>query len=181
MESGDTIITGNVTLDQQAAGAHGMCFENAATKLDRLTVFGCFFLLSLSLLFNGLQIVTFSSPSLRRFAFSTFLITSAVSDFLALLTSLPRRWLSLVYRFFSLDPSNTFYNDDLLSCRTLTYFSYVTRFVSAWNVVALTLERLILAKDPYRKSLLRRSGTAYKQVLSIVVTSCVVNCHVPFT
>ena len=163
------------------SASNASCLGDVTTRVDRVNLFASFFLLSLSLFFNGLQIVIFSASTLRRFAFATFLIVSATSDFLSLLTSLPRDWLSLVYVFFNVDPSTTFYNSDLVACRTLTYISYVTRFTSAWNVVALTLERLIVSKDPYRKSLLRRSGTAYKQVLSIVVTSFAINCHVLFT
>ena len=45
----------------------------------------------------------------------------------------------------------------------------------------MATERLIVSKDPYRKSLLRRPGAAYKQLLAILVISLVANGHVMVT
>ena len=181
-DSGDGDV-GNDTLmtSQQQYTNTTECARNVAALADWIYLYGFAILLPVAVLLNGLQCAVFVAGALRRYAFSMFLVAAAIFDLLALLSHVPARWMSLVYDVCGRDAFSTLYNTNVVACRAITYVNHATRFASSWTVVALAVERSIVSKDPYRKSLLRRPGTAYKQILMILGTSLVLTCHVVFT
>ena len=144
-------------------------------------LYGIAFLVALALLLNGVSFGVFNTKALRRFAFSSYLAALALADTLALLSQIPRLWMTLFYEALGWDETLTIYDDSEIACKALTYISYVFRFLSAWITIALLVERSYVAAEPFRKSNFSKQNTAYKFTLYILVLAMVVNCHVIFT
>jgi hypothetical protein len=144
-------------------------------------LYGLGFLIIIAVLFNGLQFAVFRTKPLRKFAVSAYLSAVALSDSLALFSHIPRRWINVLYQTLNWGLGVTVYDTNKTACRGLTYFSYVTRFTSAWIIVAMAAERFIVSKDPYKRSNIRKPKTALQVLLGIAITSLAINSHVIFT
>lgn len=148
---------------------------------NNVYLYGLGLLIVIAVLLNGLQFAVFRTKPLRKFAFSAYLSAVAVTDSFALFSHIPRRWMNILYQTLDWGLGVTVYDTNRIACRGLTYFSYVARFLSAWIVVALAAERLMVSKDPYKRSKARKPRTAIHLLLGLSVISLVLNCHVIFT
>lgn len=70
-------------------------------------------------------------------------------------------------------------DENELACRLINYLRYVLRFISAYIIVAFTIQRLLIVYSPMRNRF-KSNKTAWKTVLTITITAIVINSWVPF-
>ena len=153
------------------------CGKDISGLGDKVYLFGIAFLIVVAVLLNGLQFAIFRTKPLRSYSFSVYLSALAVLDSFSLFGHIPRRWMNVLYETLDWGLGVTVYDTNLIACRGLTYFSYISRFLSAWVVVALAAERLIVSKDPYKKSKVRKPKTACQILIGLTIISLALNCR----
>lgn len=161
-------------------GNASSCASELLQASNSAYLYGIMFLMVVALLLNGLSIIIFRSKGLKRYAFSLYFVIIAITDTLALISYVPRKWLPVFYMALGFEDKTTFYDTNTVACKVLTYLAYVLRFLSSWLLVALGSERLLVATTPYKRSrypTLRstKHGFAYCSVAAIIF-----NAHVLF-
>lgn len=132
------------------------------------------FILILGISGNILSLCVFLSENLRSLSASTYLAALSISDLLALVFYVMVEWLrrGLVY----LEPdmkSRILFFDGNVVCQFQLYVSYISRLLSAWIVVAFTLERYIGVCWPLlRKDFCTKKGT--KRIIGGIIASSAV-------
>ncbi|XP_052761840.1 P2Y purinoceptor 1-like [Mya arenaria] len=98
------------------------------------------FVLVLGLVGNGLSIVVFRTPTMKKMSASVYLAALAMADICTLLVYVLAEWLRRGLPYLSPGISVRLLNIDGI-CQVLLYLSYVARFMSSWIIVAFTAER----------------------------------------
>ena len=119
---------------------------------------------------NVMTVVILRRMNLKRSAMPVYLTALAVSDTCLLYAGLLRRW---VMHVFDVD----FRTLHSLTCKLHTWFVYSFIIVSAWLLTFMTVERTLSVWRPHHVSLLCTRTKAAVIVVSIVVTSLLVNSH----
>lgn len=89
---------------------------------------------------NILAIITFSTRRMRRISSSIFILVLAISDTVALITSI---WFFLADAF-----DIHLQNYSALGCRFRTFFAYVFMDLSSWCIAGLAFDRYLRTKLP---------------------------------
>lgn len=111
---------------------------------------------------------------MRDMSASKYLAALSASDILVLIFYVLAEWLTRGLHVFQPDSDISFlYNE--LTCRGVKYVSYVSRFLSAWLVVAFTLERYV---GVYH-SQLRASGSSFSLSQAKNWVSCILHTPLP--
>ncbi|XP_061182293.1 neurotensin receptor type 1-like [Saccostrea echinata] len=127
---------------------------------------------------NLLSLYVFLSRNMRGLSASTYLAALSTSDLLTLIFYVTVEWLRRGLMYLKPDVMLTFIDVDGL-CQFQHYMSYMSRFLSAWLVVAFTGERYIGVCHPLRRrDICTKSGTR-RIVGSIFVISAVVVLYKP--
>nr|QVK45781.1 G protein-coupled receptor [Proales similis] len=83
-------------------------------------------------------------------------------------------WVRATLRTISIiDQSNMF-------CRTVNYFRYLLRFVSAYIIVTFTIQRAIAIKWPFSQAKLESNKLAWTIILILTLSGCIFTAWVPF-
>ncbi|XP_050414911.1 FMRFamide receptor [Patella vulgata] len=126
-------------------------------------------LLLLGTVGNILTIVIFSRKAFRS-TISRYLTVLAVSDTVVLYSGLLRQWL-----YYLVEYDIRSYH--LVTCKLLTWLIYTSLDISAWTIVAVTIERLISVYFPHKVKTFCTTKVCYF-VLSFVIVACsLVNGH----
>ena len=159
------------------------CYSPLLLTSQWVYLYGLALLLGLALLFNAIMFAIFRAKSLRRYGFSFYLLTSAVTDTMALLCHMPRRWLDMLYGALGWGTGVTIYDTDDIACKSFTYLSHAMRFASAWLVVVLVAERLTMTLNAHKLSKLKLTTPSQqlRVFATVLIFSLGVNCHVLFT
>ncbi|XP_062609738.1 neurotensin receptor type 1-like isoform X2 [Saccostrea cucullata] len=127
---------------------------------------------------NLLSLYVFLSRNMRGLSASTYLAALSTSDLLTLIFYVTVEWLRRGLMYLKTDITLTFIDVDG-PCQFQLYMSYMSRFLSAWLVVAFTGERYIGVCHPLRRrDICTKSGTR-RIVGSIFVISAVVVLYKP--
>lgn len=174
-------VKGNVKFDSELFNLTSLCDPDLDNLGNYIYMYGLGILIIIAVLLNGLQFAIFRTKPLRKYTFSTYLSAIAITDSFSLFSHIPRRWINVLYQMLDWGLGVTVYDTNIIACRGFTYFSYTIRFMSAWFVVALATDRLIVSKEPYRKSKFRKPRCACHALIVMTLISLTVNCHVIFT
>ena len=156
------------------------CNSNVVGIGHLVYLYGVAFLVAISILLNGLALAVFRTRGLRRFPFAAYLTAIAFADTISLCSHIPRKWVNVLYIVLGWGEGTTFYDNNTVTCKLLTYFAYVARFLSSWLVVALGSERLRVASGPYRRSRYPTLKSAKQGLLYSGIASILCNAHVLF-
>lgn len=136
------------------------------------------FILSVGIIGNSLSLTVFMSRSMRRLSASHYLAALSLADITALIFYVCVDWLK---RGLSLWPRGEYIH--LLHmegfCQIFMYLGYVSRFLSAWIVVAFTVERYIAVCHPFRRHQNCTIGSAKRILLFVILSSLVFNIYKP--
>ncbi|KAL8586556.1 hypothetical protein ACOMHN_053909 [Nucella lapillus] len=107
----------------------------------------------LALLFYVLMewLRVFLLPNMRKLSASTYLAALSTWDILALLFHVLMERLRWGVPQFRNDHQQPAFLNTTGVCHVLVYFSYVTRFLSAWLIVVFTMERYIGVCHPLKR------------------------------
>lgn len=118
---------------------------------------------------NFLAMITFSSRRMRQISSSIFLLVLALSDTIALITSI---W------FFLADAFNIqLQNYSALACRFRTFFAYVFMDLSSWCIAGLAFDRFLRTEIPLRAKLICIPRNVLITVLIFFLLLCGINGH----
>lgn len=152
-----------------------------ASFLKSARIFYAYFtpvILMVGFLGNLLSLYVFLSRNMRGISASTYLASLSTSDLLTLIFYVTVEWIRRGLVYIRPDLKLTFIDVEGL-CQFQLYMSYVSRFLSAWLVVAFTGERYIGVCHPLRRrDICTKSGTR-RIVGSIFVISIVIALYKP--
>jgi len=118
---------------------------------------------------NLLALITFSSRRMRKISSSIFLLALAISDTIALITSI---W------FFLADAFNIqLQNYSALGCRFRTFFAYVFMDLSSWCIAGLAFDRFLRTEIPIRAKLICVPRNALLTIVIFFLLLCGINGH----
>lgn len=157
------------------------CFSSVVEASHWCYLYGVAILFMIAILLNGLAVVVFQSKSLRRFSFSVYLTALSVTDTVALFGYIPRKWLNLFYLSMQWSNTMTFYDSNTIACKSLTFTTYVFRFLSSWLLVALACDRLTLSYNPYKQCKVKTAKFARNAIIYCIIAALIFNSHVLFT
>ena len=143
-------------------------------------LYGIIFMIVVSLLLNSLSVIIFRSKGLRKYPFSLYLVVIAVVDTLSLVSYIPRKWMTVFYMALGFEERKTVYDTNNIACKSLTYLTYVLRFLASWMLVALGTDRLLVASTPYKRSKYPNLRSAQHGLCYCVVAAILFNAHVLF-
>ena len=92
---------------------------------------------------NLLSIAVLRRGSLRDSPISVFLITLAVFDTILIDAGLPEIWCDYAFKIDTTALSS-------FSCKFQTFLQYLSKYMSAWILVAVTVQRLIIVWSPLK-------------------------------
>ena len=135
-------------------------------------------ILTIGILGNAVSLRVFLSRNMRKLSASTYLAALSTSDIAALVFYVLMEWL----RWGLPQPNHDEQLDVLNSagiCQVLIYFSYVSRFLSAWFIVTFTMERYIGVCHPFKRKDICGSRSAQKVLSCLVLISLIVMLFKP--
>ncbi|CAH0716685.1 unnamed protein product, partial [Brenthis ino] len=118
---------------------------------------------------NLVSVFVFYSSKLRLQSTSQYLSALAISDTIFLLQLLPP-WLSAA------QVTSLFYTGGF--CQVFVYVSYVSCCLSAWLVVAFTVERFVAVVYPLRRNAMCTLARARHVIISLTISAIVLNLPV---
>lgn len=118
---------------------------------------------------NLVSVFVFYSSKLRLQSTSQYLSALAISDTIFLLQLLPP-WLSAA------QVTSLFYAGGF--CQIFVYVSYVSCCLSAWLVVAFTVERFVAVLYPLRRNAMCTLARARHVIISLTISAIVLNLPV---
>ena len=127
---------------------------------------------------NSLSLNVFLSKNMRSLSASTYLAALSTSDLFALVFYVMIEWLIRGIPVLYPDKRVTFMHVDGV-CQMIMYLHYVSRFLSAWLVVAFTVERYIGVCHPLRRRDICTITSTRRIVLGLVIVSLILNVFKP--
>ena len=104
---------------------------------------------------------------------SVFFVTLAGSDLLSLFVNTANQW---VYYTFDIDVTSV----NSLACKLIVWTAYVTGVLSAWILVAMTVQRAVCVLWPHRANILCSSRNSKTIALSMSLFMAVLHWHLLF-
>jgi hypothetical protein len=158
----------------------------------KINIFSVLIILVVGLIGNCLTILVFSQRRFRKNSSNIYLFSLAIVDVLFLSLHVIEdtvRTYNDVYPINNSTNETSFFDflsslknvtdKFLISCSLVNYFRYVIRFISAFIIVAFTLQRLRLVYFPLSNSF-KTKQSAWKTVSIITIIALISNSWVPF-
>ena len=127
-------------------------------------------ILVIGLVGNILVFVVLSKSSMRQTTTSLYLRFLAVVDILVLYTGLLRHWVIEITDY----DVRTFSS---AACTMHVWATYTTTYISAWLLVAVTMERSGVVWFPHRARSLFTKRLTLIVILAIITFMTILNCH----
>ncbi|CAH1796169.1 unnamed protein product [Owenia fusiformis] len=129
-------------------------------------------LVTLGFMFNTMAIVVLLQKNLRRKTSSLYLIALAISDTSVLMNGYLRFWIIM-----STDEKLNIRDISQAGCKIMTFLLYLSNQFSAWMLVCITVERLIVVFVPHKARLICTFRSTALTILCVFVVLCIVNMH----
>ena len=158
-------------------------------KSKQANIIATFTLIIIGLIGNSLIIYVFAQKRFRNNSSNIFLLCLAINDNIFLiihfiedtvksysynyLTNESNKFLTFLVSFLNLTDRFD------LACRGFNYLRYVLRFISAYIIVAFTIQRLLIVSSPLNNRF-KSKRFAWQTVLIIIFVSLLINLWVPF-
>jgi len=136
----------------------------------------------IGLIGNSITIFVFAQKRFRINSSHVYHFALALIDNLYLITYLIED--TLKYYEHKINPNSSTFVEYLLrfdlTCRLIHYLKYVLRLISAYIVVAFTLQRLIIVMTPLKSQKFKSKKLAIRIILILISISLLLNAWVPF-
>ena len=123
---------------------------------------------------NILSFVVMIQREMRQTSTFFYLAALAVADTVVLFMSALKTWIRLFSGFEMLHISN-------LSCKVVTFSTYLSLHLSAWLIVAVTVERFIVVWFPLKATSLCSAKRAKYTTFGIALAFFLLNMHLLWT
>lgn len=127
---------------------------------------------------NSLSLNVFLSKNMRSLSASTYLAALSSADLLTLVFYVTVEWLRRGLVHLSPDVRMTFLDFEGV-CQIQLYLSYIFRFLSAWIVVAFTVERYIGVCHPLRRRNICTTSGTRRIIIGLIVFACIFVLYKP--
>ena len=121
--------------------------------------------------FGNVMTVAIHKRTVRTSPMSIFFITLAVADLLLLYSNCFPAWVKYVFHF-SLNEYNS------TTCKLVLFLVYVSGVLSAWTLVAMTVQRAVCVLWPHRAHLLCTAGQSKVIVMSMTLFIAAIHVHI---
>lgn len=148
-------------------GAH----DFACTPADYIVLIGIPIIMTLGIPGNILIMIAVLQRKFRNISTSLYLFTLAVSDMVCLfVNAMTNRWSWLIF-------DTTAYGHSTSLCRFVVFTTSISRCISAWMIVTLTIERFLLVMSAMKYKFITRQKVAGWILTIMVVTAFALHSH----
>lgn len=175
---------------------HDLLSNYFLEQTRKINIFSIMIILFIGLIGNFLTIFVFSQNRFRTNSSNVYLLCLAIVDAAFLILHLFEDTVRTYNDIYVLDLNETsflnasnVFNDFIqfinitdkseLACCLINYFRNILRFISAFIIVAFTLQRLTLVYSPLSNNF-KTKKSAWSTVLIITAVSILINSWVPF-
>ena len=120
---------------------------------------------------GNVMTIAIHKRSVKTSPLSIFFIVLAVTDLLLLYSNCFQAWINRVFHFSLLNHNNT-------TCKFVMFFVYVSGVLSAWTLVAMTVQRAVCILWPHRANVLCTAGKSKVIVVSMVLFITAIHAHI---
>ena len=148
----------------------------------KINIYSSLFVIIIGLIGNSLITFIYLGKKRRTNSSHVYLLCSAINDNLFLIIHLFEDTLRTYLDVYSMNIFLQMINlvdMNNIQCQLINYLRNILRFVSAYIVVAFTLQRLIIVFKPLTTKF-KSNKSAWKTVLVIIIISTLFNIWVPF-
>ena len=121
-------------------------------------------------MFGNVMIIVIHKRTALTSSMSVFFLTLAASDLVLLCVSCFIEWINVIFEI-----STTAQSDTL--CKLVLFLIYVSGILSAWTLVAMTVQRAVCVLFPHRANVLCTVGKSKAIVVSMVLFIAVIHTH----
>ena len=122
-------------------------------------------------IFGNVMIIVICRRADVMSSMSVYFVTLAVSDLLSLFLNVFNEW---VHYTFDID----FMSLHTLACKLIIFFIYVSGVLSAWILVAMTVQRAVCVLWPHRADILCSARNSKAIALTMILFIMILHCHV---
>ena len=156
--------------------------EDLLHLFRKINIYSSLFVIIIGLIGNSLITFIYLGKKRRTNSSHVYLLCSAINDNLFLIIHLFEDTLRTYLDVYSMNIFLQMINlvdMNNIQCQLINYLRNILRFVSAYIVVAFTLQRLIIVFKPLTTKF-KSNKSAWKTVLVIIIISTLFNIWVPF-
>jgi hypothetical protein len=154
---------------------------------EKINIFLTIIFFITGLIGNSIAILIFVQKKFRTNSNHVYFLCLSIVDNLFLVIHLIEDTAKTIQNMESFSNEATYYLINLVtiidqfefSCRSINYFRYVLRFVSAYIVVVFTIERLSIVRRPLSIRF-KTKKAAWKNTSIIILIGLIINIWVPF-
>ncbi len=144
------------------------------------------FFIIIGLIGHFLTIFVFGQKRFRKNSSNVYLLFLALNDSVFLILHFFEDSIKSYIAIYSTGEQEGFFISLIniidqfdVACKLINYLRYVTRFISAYTIIAFTLQRLALVYSPLSNKF-KTKKSAWQSVLIISIFSMILNIWVPF-
>jgi hypothetical protein len=150
----------------------------------KINIYSSLFVTIIGLIGNSLITYIYASKKRRTNSSHVYLLCSAINDNLFLIVHLFEDTLKTYIDVYSIERDHFLEKINIvemnnIQCQFINYLRNILRFVSAYIVVAFTIQRLFIVSKPLTNKF-KSNKSAWKTVLIIIIISILFNIWVPF-
>jgi len=162
--------------------------ENDSEKIlilfRKINIYSCLFAVIIGFIGNSLISYIYSSKKRCTNSSHVYLLFSSVNDNLFLIVHLIEDTLKTYLEIYSIEKDNFLRMINLtdmneIQCQLINYLRNILRFISAYIVVAFTLQRLLVVYKPLTTKF-KNTKSAWIIIVIIIIISILFNIWVPF-
>jgi hypothetical protein len=157
--------------------------EDLLYLFRKINIYSSLFVIIIGLIGNSLITFIYLSKKRRTNSSHVYLLCSAINDNLFLIVHLfedtLRTYLDVYSKNILFLQMINLVDMNNIQCQLINYLRNILRFVSAYIVVAFTLQRLIIVFKPLTTKF-KSNKSAWKTVLIIIIISTLLNMWIPF-
>ena len=129
--------------------------------------------LLLSGAFGNVMTIAIHKRTVNTSPMSIFFIVLAVADLLLLYSNCFHGWIGIAFNFSLMNHGNT-------TCKLVIFVVYVSGVLSAWTLVAMTVQRAVCVLWPHRANVLCTAGKSKVIVVSMALFITAIHAHVVY-
>lgn len=182
-----SLVESNSSTDKDSLELYFSSYANSLNQLEKfrkINLVSTILFIVIGLIGHFLTIFVFAQKRFRKNSSNVYLLCLAVNDALYLIIhffeDVIRTFIHLNEESLSplIDKLNLIdrYN---LSCQLINYLRYVFRFISAYIIVAFSVQRLIIINSPFTNKF-KSTRSAWITVFLTTLISILINLWVPF-
>ncbi|XP_052279193.1 thyrotropin-releasing hormone receptor-like isoform X2 [Dreissena polymorpha] len=131
-------------------------------------------IITLGTIGNIFSFIVMLQREMRQTSTFFYLAVLAVADTIVLFVSAFKTWIRTATGFEMLHVSD-------LSCKTFMFLTYFSLHLSAWLIVAVTIERFIVVWFPLKATTICSTRRAKLTTLAVAGSLAILNCHLFWT